>query len=106
MKTLRDITLKSGIVIAKDTEVTIKWLAPEVSRGVLCEVVTKDGQTFKTMVGTLHTKVSGCKKPPTLNTLRKWVFDGVAKSVLGKTVEPDGYDEHGSPSWLLALGFI
>lgn len=31
---------------------------------------------------------------------------GSCPSVLGETVEPDGEDEQGSPSWLVALGLI
>lgn len=32
--------------------------------------------------------------------------DGIAQSVLGESVEPDGFDCDGSPSWLMALGLI
>jgi hypothetical protein len=32
--------------------------------------------------------------------------DSVSQSVLGETVEPDGFDSDGSPSWLVALGLI
>ena len=41
------------------------------------------------------------KKPPTMNTLQKWVCDGVAKSIDGCRVEPNGTCIHGYPSWLL-----
>lgn len=44
-------------------------------------------------------------KAPTMSALEK-MSDGMAKSVTGKTVEPDGYGPDGSPSWLLVLGFI
>jgi hypothetical protein len=47
-----------------------------------------------------------CKKPPTLKTLEKWSFDGVAKALDGCKVEPDGHCQHGLPSWLLALNYI
>ena len=43
---------------------------------------------------------------PDDETLGHWVCDSVCESVLGETVEPDGYDSEGSPSWLLALGMI
>lgn len=45
-------------------------------------------------------------KEPSLRTLEKWSSDGIAKSVTGHRVEPDGYGPDGSPSWLLALGLI
>jgi hypothetical protein len=44
--------------------------------------------------------------PPSLKTLERWSFDGVAKSLDGCRVEPDGTCIHGTPSWLLALGYI
>lgn len=43
---------------------------------------------------------------PTMEELQEWVYDSVCNSVTGDTVEPDGHDEHGFPSWLLALGMI
>lgn len=42
----------------------------------------------------------------TMEELQEAVNDGVCQSICGETVEPDGYDEHGSPSWLLAMGLI
>ena len=32
------------------------------------------------------------------------IGDGVSDSVFGERVEPDGYDERGGPSWLMAMG--
>ncbi|OAM91772.1 hypothetical protein OH491_24890 [Termitidicoccus mucosus] len=46
-------------------------------------------------------------EPPTLEALASEVFsDSICPTVLGGTAEPDGMDEDGSPSWLLALGLI
>ena len=47
-----------------------------------------------------------CKPRPSLTTLNKWSYDGIARAVDGCRVEPDGTCEHGAPSWLLALGYI
>ena len=44
-------------------------------------------------------------KEPSMKALEN-MGDGIAKSVTGKKVEPDGYGPDGSPSWLLALGMI
>jgi hypothetical protein len=44
-------------------------------------------------------------KEPSMSALEN-MGDGIAKSVTGKKVEPDGYGPDGSPSWLLALGYI
>jgi hypothetical protein len=45
-------------------------------------------------------------KAPSMKTLEKWSDEGIAKSILGRRVEPDGYDSDGSPSWMLAIGII
>jgi len=43
---------------------------------------------------------------PSMRQLEEWTFDSVCESLLGETVEPDGYSSDGAPSWLLALGLI
>ena len=50
--------------------------------------------------------IKGIRKPPTMKTLEKRMFDGISRSVTGKKIEADGYSYDGSPSWELALGFI
>jgi len=46
------------------------------------------------------------KKPPSIATMRRWLNDCVAQATDGCAVEPDGYCEHGQPSWLVKLGYI
>jgi hypothetical protein len=43
---------------------------------------------------------------PEFDELEEMGMDGDCESVLGNSVEPDGYDEYGAPSWLLAFGLI
>ena len=43
---------------------------------------------------------------PSLDQLKQWVSDGIAKATDGCQVEPDGECEHGHKSWLLKLGYI
>ena len=43
---------------------------------------------------------------PDLEMLREWGNDGGSEALDGCWVEPDGYCEHGYPSWLIALGMI
>lgn len=43
---------------------------------------------------------------PDDDTLEEWMDEGGAEALDGCWVEPDGYCEHGSPSWLLHLGLI
>jgi len=43
---------------------------------------------------------------PSMDEIEDAVCDSVCPSIGGETVEPDGWDSEGSPSWLLALGLI
>lgn len=43
---------------------------------------------------------------PDIEQLEEWVHNDNCESVLGERIEPDGIDEHGSPSWLLVLGMV
>ena len=45
-------------------------------------------------------------RQPSVKTMTKWVMEGYAKATDDCTVEPDGYCEHGKPSWLIVLGLI
>jgi len=45
-------------------------------------------------------------KIPSKKSLKKWISTGVAKSVDGCSVEPDGVCPHGYPSWLIVLGYL
>ena len=51
-------------------------------------------------------KIEKCCKPPSMETLEEWMSDCGAESIDGCWTEPDGYCEHGYPSWPLALGYI
>ena len=43
---------------------------------------------------------------PSLEQLLLWDHEGGCESTDGCWIEPDGYCEHGNPSWLLVLGMI
>ncbi|MGW3426307.1 hypothetical protein [Streptomyces phaeochromogenes] len=43
---------------------------------------------------------------PSIEQMQSWMSDGGAEARDGCWVEPDGTCEHGSPSWLLAIGVI
>lgn len=45
-------------------------------------------------------------KQPSIKTMERWSYDGIAKATDGCRVEPDGECPHGKKSWLLELGFI
>ena len=42
---------------------------------------------------------------PDIETLMQWEMDGVCEALDGCLVEPDGICPHGSPSWLVYLGY-
>lgn len=42
---------------------------------------------------------------PDIETLMQWEMDGVCEALDGCLVEPDGTCPHGSPSWLVYLGY-
>jgi hypothetical protein len=69
----------------------------------------KDGVDINQAIENLRLKghtVVKVKAPPSLKTLEKWSFDGVAKATDGCKVEPDGSCPHGHKSWLLVMGLI
>jgi hypothetical protein len=45
-------------------------------------------------------------KRPSIKQLEEWLSDGGCEAQDGCWVEADGTCPHGSPSWLLALGWI
>jgi chromosome segregation ATPase len=69
---------------------------------------------IKRMEAAIHKGISestlseAAKKPgqPSIQTMYKWMEDGVAKATDGCRVEPDGVCKHGAKSWLLELGLI
>lgn len=65
-----------------------------------------DGSATERPIGALSAARGLEIEQPDLDQLSEWVHDGVCDSILGERVEPDGIDEHGSPSWLLAMGML
>jgi len=68
--------------------------------------VTINGRVIRLSAAHAHKYLPGFTKPPTTNTIGRWMYDGMAKTITGHTTEPDGHGPDGSPSWLLVLGLI
>ena len=68
--------------------------------------VTYNGETKMSRCVTAANWLKGFRKPPTIKTLQKYSWDGIAKTVTGCKTEPDGYGPDGSPSWMLVVGII
>ena len=90
-------------VIAQGEKVTVAFDVPSGAEKSASRfsVTTGDGRRIVTR----DFKAVGFKVPG-LATLEKYSDDGVAKSVFGARVEPDGWDANGSPSWMLAAGLM
>lgn len=95
----KNVTIKAtGEVIPAGTTAQIAF--ETVGSHTRMNVLFPDGRSFK------FGNFSLFFKAPSNSTLEKWCDDGVAKTVTGHKVEPDGYGPDGSPSWLLAMGLI
>ncbi len=94
MKTTKAIKLKTGETLPKGLPVSFIKESPYA-----CLVHADRDEPFRV-------RVTSAFKAPSMNELEEAVNDGVCESVAGERVEPDGWDQYGSPSWLLALGMI
>ena len=92
--TEKTIKLKDGNTLPAGLPVTFQQDKPW-----LCLVQGERAEPFKV-------RVSSAFAPPCRDELEEAVSDGLCASVLGNSVEPDGWDSDGSPSWPLALGMI
>jgi len=101
----KEIKFNNGLVIPVGTSVGIIFK----DGGTVCEL---SGGSAGGIPVTMKLRCSSLPryftkfKAPSLKTMQKWSNDGVAKSMLGQRVEPDGYDSEGSPSWMLVAGII
>lgn len=103
--TLKDFkNSKKGIFIPKGTQVEVTY--KDNGRFHILNLKTKDGITMATLAQNASKTLRGFIKEPSLSMLEKWDSEGYSKSLLGKKVEPDGYDSNGMPSWLLVMGMI
>ena len=94
------IKFKSGVIVPVGTACEIKFNGENTTSEVIVS-----GVSYKIKCANLPYYFSKFKRP-SIASLEKWSNDGVCKSMLGKRVEPDGYDDEGSPSWLLVMGMI
>lgn len=103
-KTLRTMQTKTGKLIPAGTSVKVAF-----------DVKSKTGSTLRTHVSA--TAPDGTRivtrdlsafgfKIPSVAALERWNDSGACKTVFGATVEPDGVDADGAPSWLLWMGMI
>jgi hypothetical protein len=100
----KDITSKkTQVTVPSGTKVSLSW---KDRNGEITQITDDAGNVMSVRTMNLYNYVSGVTKPPSMGTLERWTSDGVAKTVTGERVEPDGHGSDGAPSWLLALGYI
>ena len=94
MTTEKQIRLKSGVILPAGLPVRFYKDRPNA-----CTVANPDGKAYLV-------RVKNAFEVPSINELEDFASDSVCPSIFGHTVEPNGWDHKGSPSWLLALGLI
>lgn len=104
VKAKRDIKLKSGKVIKKDTRCAvldflgggnvIKFRVDGIAKPVL--FLTRNA----------HINMTKFTEMPSQKALSRMATASSVKTVSGYYTEPDGHGPDGSPSWLLAFGLI
>lgn len=100
----KNFTSKSGTEINAGERVTISFTVKGKDGCFLAhyiKITTGDGR----VIITRNMRAAGLHVP-SIHKLEQWAGDSVCKSVFGHNVELDGWDDQGSPSWLLALCFI
>lgn len=104
-KTLtRAITTKKGIVFAAGEKVTVAFDVKTKSGHKAASAYSATASDGRRFISANFATIG--LKMPSLATLERYSDDGIAKSVFGARVEPDGWDAQGSPSWLLVAGVI
>lgn len=103
-KTIKELTFKTGKVIPVGTPVTYKFF--KEGMGVLLDIPSADIVESKLRTQIAMRFLSGFTKEPSIKTMEKWSYDGIAKTVTGHRTDPDGHGPDGSPSWMLVLGLI
>lgn len=101
MQTTRILTLKNGTTIPRGTRCTVSF-----NRSPVCTIQPEGFPPCRVGCSRLPVFFADDFSRPDTAELEAAVEDGLCRSVMNETVEPDGYDEHGAPSWLLALGLI
>jgi hypothetical protein len=97
----KNVRAKNGTEIEAGTTVELEF--PKEHHGMIVRM-SAEGKTVA--IRTVRMNKYFGTRLPSMKQLEKWTFDSVCKSVGGKTVEPDGWDCNGTPSWLLAMGLI
>ncbi len=98
-----EIKMLDGGVLPVGKKFSIRW--EETVKGNRPRVKACDAENEYKISNRTAIKMLG-KKQPSISSLSRWDSNGNCKSLLGETVEPDGTDSYGSPSWLIHMNLI
>lgn len=98
----KDFKTKNGVEFRKGEDIMLSW---EVNKWNIAYINASGDRKCAIKTESLPKYISTIKEP-SMKALEKMVGDGIAKSILGNKVEPDGWDQYDAPSWLLAIGLI
>lgn len=101
-KTKKQLNWKDGTVTPINTTVHIDFSEKTPSR----MFVVAGDRVYRTKIVNAHSGFTGINKTPTMKTLQKYSWDGIARTVTGEKTEPDGYGTNGAPSWMLVTEII
>ena len=98
-----EIKMLDGGVLPVGKKFSIRW--EETVKGNRPRVKACNAENEYKISNRTAIKMLG-KKQPSISSLSRWDSNGNCKSLLGETVEPDGTDSYGSPSWLIHMNLI
>lgn len=101
-KTKVELKWKDGSITPDGTPVHIDFSEKTPSR----IYVTDGDRVYKTRLVNAQKYYTGINKAPSLRTLEKYSWDGIARTVTGEKTEPDGFGTNGAPSWMLVMEII
>jgi hypothetical protein len=99
----KEIKMKDGTVLPEGKRFQIRWEEIELRHRPR---VKASGAEYEYKISNKTAIKMLGKKEPSASSLSRWDGNGICKSILGETVEPDGTDSYGSPSWLIHMNLI
>ena len=95
-------TLKDGRVIPANVEIGVEMNGTRIASVTIPDF----NAPVKINLINAYKWIKGFIAPPSIKKMEQWMEDGIAETVTGERVEPDGMGTDGSPSWLIVMGMI
>jgi hypothetical protein len=100
-QTIREIRFRDGYIIPRGDTLLINWPDAKARPGEV-EIHHRE----KLLSGRASTSLAWIGLTISEGELEVGLSDGVCETPAGNTVEPDGIDPQGNPSWLRIHGLI